>query len=102
MIRCFYHKAEIVISLLYLSELTRRATYKHKVEARLRKHCCCGKAIIITYSECVFVALAIQHAQRMSRIIFSSLACLFQPYYSTLLHKRHEFRKKVIKYALCV
>jgi hypothetical protein len=28
-------------------------------------HCCCGKAISVTYSECVSVALGIQRAMRM-------------------------------------
>ena len=28
-------------------------------------HCCGGKAMSITYSECVFVAVGTQHAMRM-------------------------------------
>ena len=32
------------------------------------------KAVIITYPECVFVALGIQHAKRMSRIINCGLS----------------------------
>ena len=27
--------------------------YKHNIEARSRNHCCHGKAVNITYSECV-------------------------------------------------
>jgi hypothetical protein len=45
-------------------------------EARSRNHRCRGKAISITYSECVSAALVIQHAKRMRRIISSSVACL--------------------------
>jgi hypothetical protein len=48
----------------------------------------------ITYSECVSAASVIQHAKCMSRIILSCVACLEQTYFSTLPHKRHDFRKK--------
>ena len=60
---------------------------------RSRNHCCSGKAInFITYSECVSVALVIQHLKRMRRIIFSPVACPSVPYFPTLPHKRHDFR----------
>jgi hypothetical protein len=38
-------------------------------EGRSPNHCCDGKEISIAYSERVFVALVIQHATRMRRII---------------------------------
>jgi hypothetical protein len=53
-----------------MSEEDRQCTYERKVEARSRNHFYCGKAISITYYECVSVALVIQHAKRMHRIIF--------------------------------
>ena len=46
-------------------------TYKSNTEARSRNYCCRGKAISITHSECVSVALVIQDAKRMRRIISS-------------------------------
>jgi hypothetical protein len=46
--------------------------YKRGTEVHLRNKCCHRK-VIVTYSECVFVALVIRHAKRMPRIILTSL-----------------------------
>jgi len=43
--------------------------YKRNIEARSCKHCCRRKAISIIYSECMSVALGIQHAMRMRHIV---------------------------------
>ena len=45
----------------------RQYMYKRYSEASSRNHCCRGKTIS-TYSECMSVALDIQHAMRMRRI----------------------------------
>ena len=60
----------------------------------MSNHCCGGKAASITYSECVLVALVIQHAKRMCLISLSSVACLGPPNFYTFPPKRHDFRKK--------
>ena len=44
-------------------------TYERNIEARLCNHCCNGKSISITYSECVLVALGVHHAMRMRHIV---------------------------------
>ena len=51
----------------------------------------------------VSVALDIQHAKRMRRIILSFVDCLAVLYSSTLSHKRHDYRgKKFIEHKTCV
>jgi hypothetical protein len=42
--------------------------HKCNTAARLRNHCCRGKAIRFSYSECVSVDLDIPHVKRMRRI----------------------------------
>jgi hypothetical protein len=73
------------------------------IKALSHNHCCRGKAISIKYSESVCVALVIQHANRICRIMLTSVVCLAPLHFSTLSHKRHDFRGKKgwlnIKYA---
>jgi hypothetical protein len=71
-----------------------KRTYKRNTEARSPNHCGRGKAINITYSECVFVAFFIQHAKPMHHILLSPLACPFLPYFPTFSHHRYELKKK--------
>jgi len=53
----------------------------HNNEACSRDHCCSGKAVNITYCECVSVALRIHHVKRMRRTILSFVAYLDLPYF---------------------
>jgi len=43
-------------------------------EARLCNHYCNGKLISVTYYECAFIALGIQHAMCMLYIVICGLA----------------------------
>jgi hypothetical protein len=57
-----------------------------------------GQAKSTTYSECVSVALVIQHVKRMLRIILSSVSCPALPLFFTLTHKMYYFcKKKLLK-----
>ena len=49
------------------------------MQTRSRKHCCSGKAVCIKYSECVYVALAIEHAKHVRRTYYH--LCLVRLYH---------------------
>jgi hypothetical protein len=54
----------------------------------------CGKAVSVAYSECLPVALSIQRAMRMLRIILSSANWLVLQYFLHYLIKGKIFEKK--------
>ena len=56
----------------------------------------------ITHSECVSVALVMQHTKRMRRIVLSSVACQALQYLSTFSRKKNDFPEKVIEHKMCV
>ena len=76
--------------------------YEHNIEVHLCIHCCHGRAISISYSEFVFLALVILHAKCISHIIWSSVACLALPHVFTLSHNQHNFWKKFTDRKACV
>jgi len=65
---------------------------QRNTEARLRNHCCSGKAISIAYCECVFIAQGIQHAIRIRHVI-CDLPC---PTFFHISSKRHDFQTKLL------
>jgi len=84
---------------LFQPNLNKRGNIKWHWQ-QWRNNCCLGKEISITYSVCVFVALVIQHAKRMRRIII--YPCPALQYVSTLSHKMQDFREeKVIEHKVC-
>jgi hypothetical protein len=74
---------------------TRHRMYKRSIEERSRNYCYRGKAISITYFECVSVVLVVQHAMCMRLIILLSVTCLAVPYFSKFLINSTIFLKKL-------
>ena len=67
---------------------------ERNIEARSRNHCCSGKAISITYSVFMLVALVTQDATCMRHIIVCGLprCTIFLPHYlinNTIFEKCH-------------
>ena len=60
------------------------------IDSRSRYHCYHGTSISITYSKRMSVASVFWHANRIRRVM-SCIPAL--QYFSTLSHKRHDFRK---------
>ena len=71
------------------------------IHARSWKHCCSGKAISITYSERVFVALGTHYAMLMRDIVICGLSGSTRFFSNYLIHGTI-FEKKVIEYKICV
>ena len=56
-----------------ISKKTRNLRLRN-IEAPPCNHFCCGRVTSISYSECMFVALVIQHAPCMGHIVICSLS----------------------------
>ena len=70
----------------------------HKFAARWRNHCCRGKQYDIMYSECVIVALVIDHTKRMRRIchLWPVQFChIFPHYMKGTIYKKEDFEHKM-------
>jgi hypothetical protein len=78
-----------------------QCTYKRKNKERLRNNFCCEQIFTIKYSKCLSVVLTIQYAQRLYLVMWSSMVSPTVLYFSTLSHKWHGCRKKLIGHKMC-
>jgi hypothetical protein len=72
---CAEHWISCSILLVTISVQDRQFTYKRNIEARWSNCCWQGKALNITYSQRVFVALGIQHSMQMRYIVICGVPC---------------------------
>jgi len=76
--------------------------YRLNIEALSLSCCRSERAISVTCSECVSVALVIQHAKRIYTPYFHLWPVWFYRVFSILSHKRYDFREKVVGHIMCV
>jgi hypothetical protein len=72
----------------------RQCTYKLNIEGPSCNHCYRETAIGVTYSEYVSVALGIQHAMRLHRVIFFICCMSGCTIFFHTSQKREDFQKK--------
>jgi len=80
----------------FTKTVTRLCAYNIKLR---HNRYCPGKAISTTYYECVFIALVIQHAKLVRRIVICGLSGL--QYFSTLSHELHDSGENVAEHKTC-
>jgi hypothetical protein len=80
---CAGHRKTQNIDLLNHSSylIYQQVSYSTK-QARSCDHCSIQKAVSITYAECVFIALGIQHAMRMRHIVICGVSGFIMVFYS--------------------
>ena len=92
----FQNKTTMQLNWFYTLSITRRAIYVEcNSEARSCGHCCSGKAINITYSESVCLQSQVCGVNCACATL-SSVASPALQSFSTLTHKRHDFRKMLL------
>jgi hypothetical protein len=63
----------------------------------------CERACVSAWVRaCVRIALLMQYTTRMRHTVTSFVAPLAPPDFSTISHKRHDFRKKLTEHEMCV
>jgi hypothetical protein len=77
MLRASFIPENIIIPLQKLSGNRERELKNNEAGKRSCKHCCRGKAISVTYSQCVFVDLGNQHIMRMCHIVICDQPVVF-------------------------
>jgi len=70
------------------------------IELRSYNHCCSGKSISTTYSECVFAAVGKQREMRVRHVVTCGVR-LYNIFPHYLINDTI-FGKKVIEYKMCV
>jgi len=91
--------------LMWQEEITRQKMYvQRNIVACSLNHCWNGKAINITHTEYMSVAIVIQYAMRMRCVIqvFSSVTRLAVQNFSILSHKRNDIQKYVMEHKMLV
>ena len=75
--------------------------YNVNIDTRSCNNCCTGEAVNVTYSECLFVVLIIQHAKYMRHIVIRGLPASTIFFRIITQTPRFSEKKKVIEHKMC-
>ena len=85
-----------------LLQQDKQCMYKPNSEGCSRNRLCRRKVICVTYSDCVSVALFIQHANRVCYVILSAVACLAVPYFLHVISYKERSSEEVAEHKMYV
>ena len=101
-------RRKIIVGFSYFVSMETKWKKKHwiyvwgYVGALSRNHCCRGKTISITYSECVFVALFNQHEKCIPVLYCHLWPVWLYRILPNYLIKRQNFRSKILEHKKCI
>jgi hypothetical protein len=96
---------QYTVAITFFIKTRQAMQIQYHTEVHLCNHCCCGKAISITYSEFMFITFAIQHGICMHHIVnccLSGSTIFGSTVFFHIISQTALFSKNVTQCRMCV